>query len=99
TATDTVTGSITGTQSSISVSRLAASLLAIVPSPNAVTAGNSLGLTVTAQDPFGNTIASYSGTIHFTSSDIQASLPADYTFGAGDNGVHTFSSAAILRTA
>src|SRR5205823_125005 len=31
------------------------------------------------------------------SSDSQALLPANYTFGAGDNGVHTFS--ATLKTA
>src|SRR5205085_7986336 len=34
---------------------------------------------------------------HFTSSDTQAVLPANYTFTAGDNGVHTFS--ATLKTA
>jgi hypothetical protein len=51
-------------------------------------------LTVTAKDPYGNTAISYSGTVHFTSSDLGATLPADYTFttGAGnDNGVHPFS--------
>jgi hypothetical protein len=35
--------------------------------------------------------------MHFTSSDGQASLPANYTFTAADGGVHTFS--ATLKTA
>src|SRR5207302_1273373 len=30
-------------------------------------------------------------TVHFTSSDAQAQLPADYTFTSADAGVHTFS--------
>src|SRR5579859_5838561 len=33
----------------------------------------------------------------FTSSDVQAGLPANYTFVAGDNGVHVFS--VTLKTA
>src|SRR5262249_31127146 len=39
----------------------------------------------------------YRDTVHFTSSDAQAVLPADYTFTATDNGTHTF--AATLKTA
>jgi hypothetical protein len=38
----------------------------------------------------------YRGTVHFTSSDAKAGLPADYTFTAADNGAHTF--AATLNT-
>jgi uncharacterized repeat protein (TIGR01451 family) len=37
-------------------------------------------------------LPAYAGTIHFTSSDPQAILPADYTFVPGsDGGVHAFS--------
>lgn len=32
----------------------------------------------------------YSGTVHFTSSDTTAVLPADYTFNAVDNASHSF---------
>src|SRR5206468_291784 len=39
----------------------------------------------------------FTGTVTFTSSDAQAVLPADYTFVAGDAGVHAFS--ATLKTA
>ena len=52
---------------------------------------------MTARDAFGNTATGYTGTVHFTSSDAQATLPADYTFTAGDTGVHTFT--ATLKTA
>jgi hypothetical protein len=33
----------------------------------------------------------YTGTVHFTSSDLLATLPADYTFKATDAGRHQFS--------
>jgi hypothetical protein len=54
-------------------------------------------LMVTATDAFGNMVTNYTGTVHFTSSDVQAGLPADYTFTAADSGHHTFS--ATLKTA
>jgi PKD repeat protein len=62
-----------------------------------VIAGVAVDFTVTAQDASGNTITNYVGTIHFTSSDPQAALPANYTFISGDNGTHTFN--ATLKTA
>src|SRR5262249_46837223 len=37
------------------------------------------------------------GTIHFLSTDPAATLPADYTFTAGDKGKHTFAG-VVLRT-
>jgi hypothetical protein len=60
-------------------------------------AGTAFTITVTAQDPYGNVSTGYRGTVHFTSSDPRATLPADYTFTSADNGVHTFS--ATLFTA
>ena len=62
-----------------------------------VTAGTAGNITVTAQDTAGNTVTTYTGTIHFTSIDIQSSLPLDYTFVNADHGTHTFS--ATLKTA
>jgi hypothetical protein len=59
-------------------------------------AGVAHSFTVTAKDLGGNTATGYTGTVHFTSSDGQAVLPANYTFIPGDNGVHTFS--ATLKT-
>ena len=65
--------------------------------PSPIQAGVAGNFTVTALDAFGNTATGYTGTIHFSSSDSQAILPANYTFTAGDGGVHTFS--ATLKTA
>src|SRR5439155_736643 len=48
--------------------------------------------TVTALDAYSNTATGYRGSVHFSSSDPLALLPANYTFAAGDNGVHTFSA-------
>jgi hypothetical protein len=42
-------------------------------------------------------VTGYLGTVRFTSSDTRAGLPANYTFVAADNGVHTFS--AVLKLA
>ena len=103
TATDTVTGTITGTEGSITVNPASATSLTVAGFPSPTTAGVAHSVTVTAQDAFGNTTPGYSGTVHFTSSDGQATagagLPANYTFVAGDNGVHTFTNGVTLKTA
>jgi large repetitive protein len=61
------------------------------------TAGVQYGFTVTAKDASGNVADNYAGTLAFSSNDPQAVLPANYTFVAGDNGVHSFN--ATLKTA
>jgi hypothetical protein len=72
----------------------------VITSPSTVTAGKTLTVTVTAQDAYRNKVTNYSGTVHFTSSDLQAGLPANYTFVPGtDNGVHTFTAGVTLKTA
>ena len=96
TATDTATGTITGTQSGISVLSSTATTLTVSGFPSPTTAGTAHNVTVTAQDAFGNTATGYIGTVHFTSTDGAAVLPANYTFVAGDAGTHTFS--ATLKT-
>ena len=65
--------------------------------PDPVNAGTLGSVTVTAKDALDNTVAGYVGTVNFTSTDSQAVLPANHTFVAGDNGIHTFS--ATLKTA
>ena len=75
----------------------AASTFVVAGYPSATTAGVAGTVSVTANDPYGNTTTGYTGTVHFTSSDAQAVLPADYTFTATDAGVHTFS--ATFKTA
>jgi len=61
-----------------------------VAAPANVTSGVAFNVTVTALDASNATVPSYTGTVHFTSSSA-GTLPADYTFVAGDNGAHTFS--------
>jgi hypothetical protein len=97
TATDTTTSSITGSQSGIIVAPAAADHLT-VDTPATVTAGAPFNVTVTARDPFSNQATGYVGTVAFTSSDSGTGvvLPANYTFTASDNGLHTFSNGATL---
>ena len=59
--------------------------------PNGVTAGTAFTITVTAFDASDNVDTGYTGIVHFTSTDTGAILPSDYTFTAGDSGIHTFS--------
>jgi hypothetical protein len=97
TATDTADSSLNGTQNPITVTPAAASSLVLGGFPSSITAGVAASFTVTARDAYGNVASAYTGTVHFTSSDPQATVPADYTFSAADQGVHSFS--ATLRTA
>ncbi len=66
------------------------------PSPSI--AGTLGSVTVTALDQNGQLATGYTGTVHFTSSDGQATLPANYTFTAADRGTHTFTG-VTLKTA
>jgi photosystem II stability/assembly factor-like uncharacterized protein len=62
--------------------------------PPTATAGTSFPVTVTAEDAQGNTVPGYSGTVHFSSTDSQAVLPADALLS---NGTGTFN--VTLKTA
>src|SRR5450631_2435288 len=64
----------------------------VVSAPANATTGSAFNFTVTALDAGNAVAAGYVGTVHFSSSDPGATLPADYTFVAGDNGVHSFSA-------
>jgi uncharacterized membrane protein len=86
TITATDAASITGTSNSITVSDVATHFSVAVPT-NATT-GISFSFTVTALDASNNTVTTYSGTVHFTSSDAQASMLANSTL---TNGAGTFS--------
>ena len=96
-ATDKATASITGSQS-VTVTPGAAKTLS-VGTFNPYPAGVTHSVTVKALDAYGNTATGYLGTIHFTSSDTKATLPADYTFTSADKGVHTFTGGLVLKTA
>ena len=97
TATDTWTSSLKGTESNIVVQPAAAQTIKVTGFPSPDTAGTSGSLIVTAYDAYGNLATGYTGTIHFSSSDSRATLPASYAFTAANAGTHTF--AATLVTA
>jgi hypothetical protein len=65
--------------------------------PSSAVAGQPFTVTVTAANSQGAPVATYGGTVHFSSSDGQAVLPADYAFTSADAGVHQFS--VTLKTA
>jgi len=89
TATDTGNASLTGTSSSITVSGTAAATHFSISAPGSAITGAAFNFTVTAQDAFNNTATHYSGSVHFTSSDGLAVLPANSTL---TNGTGTFSA-------
>jgi hypothetical protein len=60
------------------------------PESNAFVSGQAGHISVQAIDQFGHQFPQYRGTVHFTSPDATASLPSDYTYASGDNGVHAF---------
>jgi hypothetical protein len=88
TATDTATVSITGTSNSISVNGPPATHFSVLAPANDA-AGTSFSFTVSALDASNNLVPNYAGTVHFTSTDAQAMLPANSTL---TNGTGTFSA-------
>src|SRR5205823_7196819 len=46
---------------------------------------------VSLKDSYGNDATGYTGTLTFSSSDAQASIPPNYTFTPGDAGRHLFN--------
>jgi hypothetical protein len=95
--TDTANATLTASQSGITVTPSATAGSFIVTGFPATTAGAAQSFTVAVKDAFGNLTTNYTGTVTFSSSDVQAGLPASYTFTAADAGVHSFT--ATLKTA
>lgn len=65
-----------------------------VSAPSSATAGSAFSFTVTAEGPGNCVVTGYLGTVHFTSGDGNATLPADSMLSSGSG---TFS--ATLRSA
>jgi hypothetical protein len=87
TATDTANPSLTATSAGINVNPGAVAIIS-VNAPPAVTTNLSFMITVSALDNFGNPVPSYAGTVKLTSSDAQATLPANSSLS---NGTMSFS--------
>ena len=94
TVTDTSSTTTNGT-TSVTVTSPGLDHFALNATVPTATAGVATIFTITAQDQFANSVGSgYTGTIHFTSSDTAAALPADATLVSG-TGVFS----ATLNTA
>jgi hypothetical protein len=93
TATDNLL-TLTGTSAGAPVSAALSTLL--VTAPSSVAAGSAFSVTVAAYGANSLLLTGYQGTVHFTSTDTLATLPANYTFTLADAGDHVFS--VILQT-
>jgi hypothetical protein len=93
TITATDTRALTGTYGPIAVKASTATLFTVAPATSTVSTGVAFNFTVTALDALNNTVTSYSGTVHFSSTDGSAMLPGNSTL---TNGTGIFS--AILKT-
>ncbi|HMC67825.1 MAG TPA: hypothetical protein VKJ07_01615, partial [Mycobacteriales bacterium] len=79
----------------VTVNANLAARIALTGLPATATAGDGQTLTVTAFDVFGNVARgpnAYQGTVHFSSDDGRAVLPADYTFLPTDDGTRSFAT-------
>jgi hypothetical protein len=96
-ARDVATSAITGSQV---VTVVPGGLYAVTMSSpgNPWIAGDAKDVSINAQDEYGNTLVGYAGTVHFSSTDARADLPADYAFVSTDHGTHDFPSGVTLRT-
>jgi putative cell wall-binding protein len=92
TATDTANSGISGTTATVTVAPAATTHL-LVTAPTSSAVGLSFLVAVTAKDAFQNTVTTYGGTVHLTSTDPSASLSSNAKL---TSGVGNFS--ATLRT-
>jgi ELWxxDGT repeat protein len=89
TAADTQAPTDNGSAQDIQVLPAAASRFTLSGFPSPVSAGQAGSFTVTAYDSYGNVATGYGGTVHFSSSDPNAILPANSTLS---NGTGQFSA-------
>jgi hypothetical protein len=104
TATDPGNRPMTGTSNSINVTGPATHFSLTAPAAVTIWIGTDFNFTfaVTALDASNNVAASYSGTVHFTSTDAQALLPANSMLMNGTAnfpaGLKTIGSQTITAT-
>ena len=75
---DTVDASVNGA-ATLNIASAAFSHLTI-SSPATAAIGAAINVTITARDQFENATAGYTGTLHLTSTDAMATLPANFAF-------------------
>jgi Putative Ig domain len=93
TVTATGADSLTGTSGAIPVGPAPAATLSVSPATSPAIIGTPFNFTVTAFDSFSNSATTYAGTVHFSSTDGGAVLPANSKL---TNGTGSFS--ATLKT-
>jgi hypothetical protein len=99
TATDATNNSLVASESDITVAPAAAVTLVFGNVDSGGSAGDTFSFWLTAKDAYGNTATGYTGTVHFTSSDPQAVLPADITFTSANAGNAFYGLSVTLKTA
>src|ERR1700721_2581841 len=72
TATDPANSLIWGVSNTIAVSAGALTHFVITGTPSSTAPGSPFSFTVTAEDAYGNTVTSFSGSVNFTSTDSSA---------------------------
>ncbi len=97
-AADTTKPNLRGDSNPVSVSPAVTTTLTVSSNASSVTAGQASSFEVRAVNDNGIQQTGYRGTVHFTSTDPNATLPADYTFTAADNGRHFFSSGVTYNS-
>lgn len=90
TATDSADSTISGSTTVNVNPAVVATHFAISMAPS-VMVGQDNSVLVVALDASNHIVPNYTGTVHFTSTDSSAILPADYTFTTSDLGHHVFS--------
>ena len=65
--------------------------------PASSVAGQDFNVTLRALDPYGNTATAYEDTVHLSSSDPNAVLPANATFAAADAGFKTLGPVGLIN--
>jgi hypothetical protein len=75
----------------------AAPVALVLSAPESATAGQGFEVSVTAEDAFGNRATGYTGTVRFTATRDNATLPPETAFTAADAGRRTFSGVVLRR--
>jgi hypothetical protein len=70
----------------------------VLNAPTIATAGTPFGITVRAEDVYGNTASGYTGAVSFSSSDPNAFLPTPYQFTSNDLGAKTLGGVILRAT-
>src|SRR5439155_26678975 len=87
---------LNGADAGLTVNPAAASKF-VISAPATIQPGVAFSLTVTVKDAYGNVVTGYAGTIHFSSTDSSAKLPANYNFTAADKGAHAFAGLMLPK--